>query len=141
MTALALLLALLAGPAVAQPQAPAFDCIGAEQLEDDVFAIPFARGAAVLGPTAEGPLETVMARARAEPGRNLCVLGHAGPQEGGAVSGRQLAARRAGAVAEALAKRGLPRERLRSEIRAAAFARTAAISNDRGVTVVLLPAR
>jgi outer membrane protein OmpA-like peptidoglycan-associated protein len=140
------LLLLLAGPALAQPPAsasavaPTFDCVGAERLEDDVFAIPFARGAATLGPAADGPLETVMARAREEPERKLCVLGHAGAQEGGATTNRQLAARRAGAVAEALVKRGLPRDRLRSEIRVAAFARAAAIPAERSVTVVMLPA-
>ena len=48
-----------------------------------------------------------------EPGRNLCVLGHAGPQEGGAQTGIQLAAKRAGAVAAALAKLGIERDRIR----------------------------
>jgi outer membrane protein OmpA-like peptidoglycan-associated protein len=119
---------------------PSFDCIGAEQLEDDAFAIPFARGAGTLAAAADGALEALFARASAEPTRSLCIFGHAGPQEGGATANTRLAARRAAAVAEDLAKRGLPRERLRAEIRVAAFARSAAIPAGRSVTVVLLPA-
>jgi coenzyme F420-reducing hydrogenase delta subunit len=69
----------------------------------------------------------------------LCVLGHAGPQEGGAQSGLQLAARRAGAVAERLAKLGVERDRIRAEARRAAFAR-GVVPEERSVTVVLLPA-
>ncbi len=119
---------------------PGFDCVGAEQLEDDAFAIPFARGAATLAPAADGALEALLARARAEPTRPICILGHAGPQEGGATANTRLAARRAAAVAEDLAKRGLQRDRLRAEIRVAAFARAAAIQAGRSVTAVLLPA-
>ena len=141
----AVLLALATAPAgLAQTTAPAsaagFDCIGAEQLEDDAFAIPFARGAATLPAAADGPLEALLNRARAEPTRPLCILGHAGRQEGGATANSRLAARRAAAVADALVKRGLPRERLRGEVRVTAFARAAAIPAERSVVVVLLPA-
>ncbi len=129
-----------AGTSPAGLSHPGFDCIGAEQIEDDAFAIPFARAAATLAPAAEAPLEALLTRARAEPTRQLCILGHAGPQEGGATANTRLAARRAAAVAEELGKRGLPRERLRAEVRVAAFARAAAISAGRSVTVVLLPA-
>ena len=132
----ALALALLASPA----QAQGFDCIGAEQLEDDAFAIPFARGAGTLAAAADGPLEALLALARQEPARPLCILGHAGPQEGGATTNTQLAARRAAAVAADLARRGVARERLRSEIRVAAFARSRSIPAGRSVTVVVLPA-
>jgi outer membrane protein OmpA-like peptidoglycan-associated protein len=126
------------GPAGLSP--PGFDCIGAEQIEDDAFAIPFARGAATLAPATDGALEALFARANAEPTRPLCILGHAGPQEGGATANTRLAARRAAAVADDLARRGLPRDRLRAEVRVAAFARAAAIPAGRSVTVVLLPA-
>ncbi len=140
--AFALAAALLIGPApaaFAQPRP--FQCIGAEQLEDDVFAIPFARGAAAPGEAAKGNLAAAAALARREPERNLCILGHAGPQEGGAQTGIQLAARRAGAVADALAKLGVARDRIRAEARRAAFARPGeAVPMERSVTVVLLPA-
>ena len=83
-------------PATALAQPRPFTCIGAEQLEEDVFAIPFARGAAAPGEAARTNLAAAADRAKREPGRNLCVLGHAGPQEGGAQTGLQLAAKRAG---------------------------------------------
>ncbi len=150
----AALLALAANlaPALAQPVAPsapasapaapipAFDGIGAEHLEDDAFAIPFARAADGLAPAAAGPLEALLARARQEAERPLCILGHAGPQEGGAATNARLAARRAGVVADYLARQGLPRDRLRAEVRVAAFARGTGIPAGRSVTVVLLPA-
>ncbi|MDB5373801.1 MAG: hypothetical protein JWP04_2443 [Belnapia sp.] len=127
---------LLPGLAVAQPRP--FTCVGAEKLEDDVFAIPFGRGAAALGQAAETNLSAAAARAKQAPDRMLCVLGHVGPQEGGAQAGSQLAARRAGAVAMALARLGVERDRIRAEARRAAFARSAAPA-ERSVTVVLLP--
>lgn len=133
--ALALLLLL---PGLALAQSRPFDCIGAEQLEEDVFAIPFARNAATPGEPARTNLAAAADRARREPGRNLCVLGHAGEQEGGARAGLQLAARRAGAVAQALAKLGVAPDRIRAEARRANFAR-AVVPAERSVTVVLLP--
>jgi hypothetical protein len=135
--AILLLAALLPGAALAQSRS--FNCVGADQLEDDVFAIPFARGAAAPGEAARTNLAAVAERARSEPARSLCVLGHAGPQEGGAQSGTQLAAKRAGQVAAALAKLGVAPERIRAEARRAAFAR-GAVPEERSVTVVLLPA-
>ncbi|MFC7475590.1 OmpA family protein [Dankookia sp. GCM10030260] len=135
--ALLLLAAFLPNAALAQPRP--FTCIGAEQLEDDAFAIPFARDAATPGEAARTNLAAAADRARREPGRNLCVLGHAGPQEGGAQAGLQLAAKRAGAVAAALAKLGIERDRIRAEARRSAFAR-GAVPAERSVTVVLLPA-
>ncbi len=131
-------LLLAAAPARAQPRP--FACIGAEMLEDDVFAIPFARGAAAPGEAARANLAAAAALAKREPERNLCVLGHAGPQEGGAQTGIQLAARRAGAVAAALAKLGVERDRIRAEARRAAFARPGvAVPLERSVTVVVMP--
>jgi outer membrane protein OmpA-like peptidoglycan-associated protein len=120
----------------AQPRP--FTCIGAEQLEDDAFAIPFARGDAAPRADARANLDAAADRAKREPERMLCVLGHAGPQEGGAQAGLQLAAKRAGAVAEALSKLGVERDRIRAEARRAAFAR-GAVPVERSVTVVLLP--
>jgi outer membrane protein OmpA-like peptidoglycan-associated protein len=132
-------LLLLPVPAGAQPRP--FSCVGAEQLEDDVFEIPFARGAAAPGEAARSGLEAAAALAKREPERHLCVLGHAGPQEGGAQTGLQLAARRAGAVAGALAELGVERDRIRAEARRAAFARAGeAAPPERSVTVVVLPA-
>ena len=127
-----------AAAAVAQPRP--FTCIGAEQLEDDVFAIPFARGAAAPGDAARANLEAAAALARSAPERSLCVLGYAGPQEGGAQTGLQLAARRAGAVAEALAKLGVERDRIRAEARRTAFANAGGtVPQERSVMVVVLP--
>ena len=134
--ALLVLALLLPAAALAQPRP--FTCIGAEQLEEDVFAIPFARGAASPGEAARTNLAAAAERAKREPARNLCVLGHAGPQEGGAQTGLQLAAKRAGAVAGALAKLGIERDRVRAEARRAAYAR-GAVPEERSVTVVLLP--
>jgi outer membrane protein OmpA-like peptidoglycan-associated protein len=133
-----LLAAFLLLPGLAWAQPRPFTCIGAEQLEDDAFAIPFAQGAAAPREDARSNLEAAADRAKREPERMLCVLGHAGPQEGGAQAGLQLAAKRAGAVAEALAKLGVERDRIRAEARRAAFAR-GAVPAERNVTVVLLP--
>lgn len=130
-------LVLLPGPGTAQPRP--FNCVGAERLEEDVFAIPFAPRAAAPGDAARGNLEAAAALAKRQPERQLCVLGHAGPQEGGATTGTQLAARRAGAVAEALSKLGVERDRIRAEARVAAFARGGTVPAERSVTVVLLP--
>ena len=135
--ALLLALALLPGLAFAQPRP--FNCVGAEQLEDDAFAVPFAPRAAVPGEAARNALEAAAALAKREPERNLCVLGRAGQQEGGATTGTRLAARRAGAVADALAKLGVERDRLRAEAHRTAFARGGIVPAERNVLVVLLP--
>lgn len=139
--AVGLLLALLCLPGEAASAEPRpFNCVGAERLEDDVFAIPFAPRAATPGPAAQGNLEAAAALAKQQPERNICVLGHAGAQEGGVNTGLQLAARRAGAVAEALNKLGVSSDRIRAEARVAAFARGGTVPQERSVTVVLLPA-
>jgi len=138
-------LLLAAGAAQAQPRP--FNCIGAERLEDDVFAIPFAPRTAAPGEAARANLAAVAALAKESPERNLCVLGHAGGQEGGATTSRDLAARRARAVAAALAQAGVERDRVRAEARTAAFSAqarrgdSAAAPTERSVTVVLLPMR
>ena len=136
---LALGVTLVALPALAQPQG--FSCVGAEKLEDDVFSIPFPRGRAVIPEAARSPLAAAIEAALAEPGRNICILGHAG-QEGGATTSIQLAAQRARAVTNALAERGIAPERLRSEARSAQFSPTvrAAEPPSRTVTIVLMPA-
>ena len=137
-------LVLLAGlglPGLALAQPRPFNCVGAEQLEDDSFAIPFAPRAAMPGDAARGNLAAIAALAKAAPDRLLCVLGHAGPQEGGANTGTQLAARRAGAVASALAALGVERDRIRAEAHVARFARGGVVPAERSVTVVVLPAR
>ena len=132
-----LLLLLFPGAAAAQPRP--FNCVGAEHLEEDVFAVPFAPRAATPGEAARGNLEAAAELAKREPERNLCVLGHAGPQEGGATTGAKLAAKRAGAVADALARLGVERDRVRAEARRAAFARGGTVPAERSVTVVVLP--
>jgi outer membrane protein OmpA-like peptidoglycan-associated protein len=138
--AVGLLFALLmAAPGAATAQPRAFNCVGAEQLENDVFAIPFAPRATELDDSARGNLEAAAELAKREPERNICVLGHASPQEGGATTGAQLAARRAGAVADALARLGVERDRVRAEAHRAAFARGGAVPAERSVTVVVLP--
>ncbi len=135
----ALLLLLAAAlPAAAQPRP--FSCVGAEQLEDDVFDIPFAPGTARLGPAAASPLAAAAERAAAAPDRHICVLGHA-DREGGAQTATRLAARRAGAVAEALAVRhGVERDRIRAEARSPGFATRTPNRPGRNVSIVLLPA-
>jgi outer membrane protein OmpA-like peptidoglycan-associated protein len=135
---LALGVTLVALPALAQPQG--FSCVGAEKLEDDVFSIAFPRGRAVIPEAARSPLAAAIEAALAEPGRNICILGHAG-QEGGATTSIQLAAQRARAVTNALAGGGIAAERLRSEARSAQFSPTvrAAEPPSRTVTIVLMP--
>ncbi len=134
--------AILLGAAPAMAQAPAFNCVGAEQIEDDVFSVPFARGSARLGDAARSPIDAIVEALGTDPARVACVLGHAG-QEGGATTSIRLAAERARAVTDALATRGVPRDRLRSEARSAQFSPRvrAAVPPSRTVTVVVLPAR
>lgn len=131
---LALLLALPA-------QAQTFNCVGAEQIEDDVFSVPFARGSARLGDAARTPLDSVMEVLTANPDRVACILGHAG-QEGGATTSIRLAADRARAVSQALAARGVAAARLRAEARSAQFSPRvrAEMPPSRTVTVIVLPA-
>lgn len=136
-----LLLPLLAAPALAQPRS--FSCIGAERLEDDVFEVAFrARHADPQAEALRTPLAAALAVARADPSRNICVLGYAREEEGGQTTGTQLAARRARAVALALSgEGGIERDRIRAEARNAAFSRRAAASQARrAVVIVVLPA-
>lgn len=132
-----LLFALAAGPSMAQPRA--FSCVGAEQLDDDVFDIPFARGSDRLGPAAGSPIAAAAERALADPSRNICVLGHA-DREGGAQTATRLAARRAASVATALsARHGVERDRIRAEARSPRFATATPNRPGRNVSIVLLP--
>jgi outer membrane protein OmpA-like peptidoglycan-associated protein len=139
MIRLAALLVLLAAPAAAQIRP--FNCVGAEQVEDDVFAVPFAQGSARVTEAARTPLAAAEALLRADPDRVACLLGHAG-QEGGATTSIRLAAERARAVAQALSARGIERDRLRAEARSAQFSPRARSAEppSRTVTIVVLPA-
>lgn len=137
MRRLALALALLPGLALAQPRD--FSCVGAEALEDDVYAIPFAPGRDRLTEAARSGLDSAAALARQAPERTLCVLGHADRRQGAETS-TQLAARRARAVADGLAERGVARERIRAEARVAAFSGQLEEPGARAVTIVVMPA-
>ncbi|MBU8536950.1 OmpA family protein [Falsiroseomonas tokyonensis] len=128
----------LADPAMAQPRP--FNCVGAEQLEDDVIAVPFARNSTSLGPAGRSAIETAAAQARAEPERNICVLGHA-DRRAGAETSTQIAARRARAVSLALAQNGVERDRVRAEARVGAYSGRVSEPGARAVTIVILPAR
>ncbi|MFC7737783.1 OmpA family protein [Roseomonas sp. GCM10028921] len=143
--AAALLLALTAplavSPALAQAPGrppPPFSCAGAEELEDDVFEIPFAAGRDTVTEAARANLQAAVALLKREPDRNACILGHA-RREGGQQTSVQLAARRARAVREALRAAGLPEARLRSEARVAGFSRTTGNTVARSVSVVVMP--
>lgn len=136
---LLLLLPLLfpAGAAEAQPRQ--FNCIGAERLEDDVFEVRFAQGSARPNDAARTPVAAAAALAKAEPGRNICVLGHA-VREGGQTTSTQLAARRAREVAELLSVgQGIERDRIRAEARNPGFASRTPNREARSVTIVVLP--
>ena len=141
----ALLVALaplaLASGAMAQPsgRTPAtFNCVGAEELEDDVFEIPFAPGRDRVTDAARASLAAATDLLKAEPARNACILGHA-RREGGQATSVQLASRRARAVNEALRAAGLPAGRLRSEARVAGFSRTTGNTVARSVSIVVMP--
>ena len=137
MRRIGLLALLLPGLALAQPRE--FSCVGAEQLEDDVFALAFARGADRLTEAGRSPLDAAAELARAAPSRNICVLGHADRGQGAETS-TQLAARRARAVTQALAERGVERDRIRAEARVGAFSGRVQEPGSRAVTIVVMPA-
>ncbi len=138
-TGAALFLAfLVAAPAQAQPRP--FSCVGAEALEDDVFAVPFAASSDRLAEGARSGIEAAAALLRAEPERNACVLGHADRGQGAGTS-TQLAARRARAVAEALSTRGIERDRVRAEARVGAFSGRQREPGARAVTIVVMPSQ
>lgn len=128
---------LLAAPAAAQIRE--FNCVGAEALHEDNFAIPFAARADTTGDAARAPLAAAAELARAEPARNICVLGHALSSEGGTQTGTRLAARRARAVALELARLGIERDRVRAEARVAGFTTSTAARPARGATIIVLP--
>ncbi|MFC4170086.1 OmpA family protein [Teichococcus aestuarii] len=131
---------LLAGSALAQPRA-AFNCVGAEKLEDDVFEVPFTARSARPPEAARTPVAAAAALAKAAPERNICVLGHA-IREGGQATSTQLAARRAREVAEMLSVgHGVERDRIRAEARNPGFSQRTANREARSVTIVVLPAR
>jgi hypothetical protein len=131
------ILPLLFSAAQAQPRD--FKCIGAERLEDDVFEVPFPTRSARPAEAARTPVAAAAALAKAEPGRNICVLGFAG-REGGQSSATQLAARRAREVAEMLSvSHGIPRDRIRAEARNPGFSRSTENREARSVTIVVLP--
>lgn len=134
-----LLLAALLLPGLAFAQPRPFSCVGAEALEDDVFAIPFARGSATLRDSTRAVLDAAAELAAQAPERNICVLGHA-DRTAGAETSTQLAARRAREVASALAQRGVERDRIRAEARVAAFSGRHTEPGARAVTIVVLPA-
>ncbi|WP_419900014.1 OmpA family protein [Roseomonas sp. USHLN139] len=133
-----LAVALPGGEAQAQPRP--FNCIGAERLEDDVFEIPFAPRSARPSEAARTPVAAAAALAKANPARNLCVLGHA-VREGGQATSTQLAARRAREVSELLSVgQGIERDRIRAEARNPGFSSRTPNREARSVTIVVLPA-
>jgi len=134
----AAVVALLLAPAVALAQPRPFSCVGAEALEDDVFAIPFARGADRLGDAARAQIDAAVALALEMQERPVCVLGHA-DRGGGAQTSVQLAAQRARAVTNALVARGVERDRIRAEARVANFSHRVQEPGARAVTIVVMP--
>jgi len=135
---LAALLLGLALPAQAQPRA--FNCVGAERLEDDVFEVPFTPRSARPGAAARTPVAAAAALAKEAPERNICVLGHAA-REGGQSTSTQLAARRAREVSEMLSvEHGIERDRIRAEARNPGFSTRTENREARSVTIVVLPA-
>jgi outer membrane protein OmpA-like peptidoglycan-associated protein len=125
-------------PVAATAQLRPFSCVGAEELEDDVFAVPFARGSDQLRDAARSALDAAAALAKEDPERNICVLGHADRGQGAQTS-TQLAARRARAVAEGLSARSVERDRIRAEARVGAFSGRAQEPGARAVTIVVMP--
>lgn len=128
----------LASAALAQPRA--FNCIGAERLEDDVFEVRFPPRSASPTEAARTPVAAAAALARESPARNICVLGHA-VREGGQATSTELAARRAREVSEMLSvQHGIERDRIRAEARNPGFSRSTENREARSVTIVVLPA-
>ena len=134
---LAALLAVGAAPAQAQPRP--FSCVGAEDLEDDVFAVPFAPGSQALREAGRSGIAAAAALAETARDRNICILGHADRRQGASTS-VQLAAQRARAVALALSQQGIERDRIRAEARVGAYSGREAEPAARAVTIVVLPA-
>lgn len=131
-----LLLPLLIGPAAAQPRS--FSCVGAEALEDDVFAVPFTRGSTTLRDAGRSAIAAAAQLAEGDRDRNICVLGHA-DRSAGAGTSTQIAAQRARAVALALSQQGIERDRIRAEARVGAYSGRQSEPEARAVTIVVLP--
>ena len=70
------ILALASAQGAAQAPRRDFSCVGAERLEDDVFAIPFRSGNAQVTDAARSGLAAAARLIKAEPDRDVCVLGH-----------------------------------------------------------------
>ncbi|MBS7810246.1 OmpA family protein [Roseococcus pinisoli] len=134
--ALALPLILAALPAKAQVRE--FSCVGVERLQDDAATVTFARNADRVGSDARGVLEPLAELARGDRERNICVLGFASANEGGAQTGARLAARRARAVGLELSRMGIERDRIRAEARTRGFTRSG-VDRRAGALIVLLP--
>jgi len=135
----ALLIGLLlaaAAPASAQPRD--FSCVGAEALEGEVVSLRFARNADALPANARAALAPLAEAAKTEHDRNICVLGYAAANEGGAQTAARLAARRARAVAAELARLGVERDRIRAETRTRGFSPGRTDSRP-GVRIILMP--
>ncbi len=134
------LLALLLLAAPAQAQIRDFSCVGADQLDGVVLDFPRSRDRADLA-----ALEPLVARAKAEEALNICVLGFAGENEGGAETASRLAARRARFVAQELSRQGIERDRIRAEARTRGFldpsrrGGNGGVRRSPGVRVVLMP--
>jgi outer membrane protein OmpA-like peptidoglycan-associated protein len=134
-----LLAAALTWPGLSLAQPRTFSCVGAEQLEDDVFAVPFAQGSTRLGDAGRSAVAAAAALARAEPERNICVLGHA-DRTAGAATSTQTAAQRARTVAAALsAQERIERDRIRAEARVGAYSGRQREPLARAVTIVFMP--
>ncbi|WP_304622074.1 OmpA family protein [Roseomonas cutis] len=133
------LLLLPSWTALAQAPTRAFNCVGVEDLEEDVFAVPFAAGSTQVTEAARSILAAAAERIRAEPDRNICILGHA-DREGGQSTKLRLAAGRARSVVEALVGRyRVERDRMRSEARVAGFSRRTGTPETRSARIVILP--
>jgi outer membrane protein OmpA-like peptidoglycan-associated protein len=138
---LALALLALATPAAAQLRP--FSCVGAERLEADAVTIAFTRSSDRVGNTALEALGPLAAAAREAPARNLCIIGFASNEEGGAETQSALAARRARVLALELSKMGVERDRIRAEARTRGFTQgrgPAGVERSAAARVVLMPA-
>jgi outer membrane protein OmpA-like peptidoglycan-associated protein len=133
-----LLLGAWPAPSPAWAQVREFSCVGAERLEGEVAVIAFARGGDRPRAEEVARLEPIAEAARVAPERNVCVLGFAAGEEGGAQTASRLAARRARAVALELGKLGVERDRVRAEARTRGFA-SGGVDRRPGARVILLP--
>jgi len=131
---------LLLGTAPASAQPRDFNCVGVEALEGDTVTLRFTHNADALPGDARATLAPLADTAKAELDRNVCVLGYAAADEGGAQTAAHLAARRARAVAAELARLGVERNRIRAETRTRGFTR-GRVDQRAGVRIILMPAQ